>query len=267
MTNENRSPGLGEAATQFLAKLPPKEREVFLSEHNLYVCAAEIRRIKQAIKDGRLWEHLQMRAHGHPSLLQALSRLKKYRDFIEKHDPAVKSSGLFFFDSTDLTRPELVRYEKRFAERYTPPKAENLLLLPQTRAKPFHKSRNFAGLAKRIRQKHGQLANMHACFYAAPFGIVPIELDEVYPLSQHETSLPLDNETLSYVASQVAQYILSTSYRKVTFLDDPQNWGDIVLKAVKKACLKKKIKLQNISTDEKQKPSLLTRLEESQKDK
>ncbi|MBC7130995.1 tRNA guanosine(15) transglycosylase TgtA, partial [Candidatus Bathyarchaeota archaeon] len=50
------------------------ERERFLAEHNLYACVAEIKRIKQAIRDGRLWEHLISRAHAHPSMLQAVKK-------------------------------------------------------------------------------------------------------------------------------------------------------------------------------------------------
>ena len=60
-----------------LEKKTKKEREVFLAEHNLYVCQAELKRIKQAIRNGRLWEHTEMRVHGHPALLSALKRLQE----------------------------------------------------------------------------------------------------------------------------------------------------------------------------------------------
>jgi 7-cyano-7-deazaguanine tRNA-ribosyltransferase len=55
-----------------------KEKVTFLAEHNLYVCNAELRRIKQAIKDGRLWEHVEMRAHAHPALFTALKKIGNY---------------------------------------------------------------------------------------------------------------------------------------------------------------------------------------------
>ena len=243
------------------SEMPSTDRQVFLAEHNLYVCAAEMKRVKQAIKDGRLWEHLQMRAHGHPSLLQALRRLGKYEDFIEKNDPAVKSSGLFFFDSVDLTRPEVVRHRKRLAGRYAPPGASILLLVPQTRMKPFHKSRDFRKLGSQLFDKLGaEQSKVHACFYAAPFGIVPHELDEVYPLSQYETVLPPDAETVSYVADQVADYIAHNSYEMVILLNDSENWGRSILKASRKACLKRKVSFQCFNTDEKQEEALLTLL-------
>ncbi|MEM3823594.1 MAG: tRNA guanosine(15) transglycosylase TgtA, partial [Candidatus Bathyarchaeia archaeon] len=90
-------PKCSKTSPKEVIEMPQKERQVFLAEHNLYVCLAELKRIKQAIRDGRLWEHMELRAHGHPALLQALKRLKKYEDFIEKHSPSIKKSGIFFF--------------------------------------------------------------------------------------------------------------------------------------------------------------------------
>jgi 7-cyano-7-deazaguanine tRNA-ribosyltransferase len=227
-------------------ELPQKEKEVLLAEHNLYVCGAELKRIKQAIKDGRLWEHLEMRAHTHPSLLQALKMLRKYEDFIEKHSPAVKPSGLFYFNSVGLARPEIVRHRKRLEDRYLPPKnVKTLLLVPQTRMKPFHKSQEFKQIQKKLNKRS---KNVHVCFYAAPFGVIPIELDEVYPLSQHETATPLDKETISYVANQIANYIQRTNYKKVILINDPENWNKTILNTIKKACKQKQIKLETLKT-------------------
>jgi 7-cyano-7-deazaguanine tRNA-ribosyltransferase len=244
-------PKCAKTTPEMVSELPEKERETFLAEHNLHVCAGELRRIKQAIKDGRLWEHLEMRTHGHPALLQALKRLKEYQNFIEKNDPATKSSGLFYFDSIGLMRPEILRHRKKVAERYAPPKkTETILLAPQTQMKPFHKSGTFKELLGRLPEKLRNAEKVHVCFYAAPFGVVPMELDEVYPLSQHETVLPLDKETVEYVAEQVNNYIMATSYKKVILVDDKAIWNNVVLKACRKACAKKNIKFQSINLHE-----------------
>jgi 7-cyano-7-deazaguanine tRNA-ribosyltransferase len=204
-----------------------------------------------------------MRAHGHPTLLQAVKRLKKYQNFIEKHDPAVKNSGLFFFNSVGLIRPEVMRHKKKLTETYTPPrKAKILLLAPQTRAKPFHKSKAFAELANKFQHILKEKSDrIHTCFYAAPFGIIPMELDEVYPLSQHEIVLPLDRETVEYVTNQVFDYINRTSYETVMLLNDSENWEKSILNACKKACLKKNIKFKCINTKMKQNKTVLAELE------
>ncbi|MEM2994912.1 MAG: tRNA guanosine(15) transglycosylase TgtA [Candidatus Bathyarchaeia archaeon] len=238
-------------------EMTQKERQTFLAEHNLYVCLAELKRIKQAIKDGRLWEHLELRAHGHPTLLQALKKLKKYEDFIEKHSPAVKKSGIFFFNSVGLSRPEVVRHRKKLFERYSPPeKSKILVLVPQTQAKPFHKSREYKQFLKTLKHMPKEFSEkVHVCFYAAPFGVTPLELDEVYPLSQYETVFPLDKETVEYVANQVAEYIANTNYDMVILLHDAENWNKTVLKRCRKAFLKRKVKFKFFHNKELEKLS------------
>jgi 7-cyano-7-deazaguanine tRNA-ribosyltransferase len=244
-----------ETPKQVMDKIP-KERETFLAEHNLHICLAELKRIKQAIRDGRLWEHLEMRAHAHPALLTATKKLKNYGDFIEKHSPTAKKSGLFFFNSIGLARPEVTYYRHRLLERYCPPAdAKILLLAPQTHTKPFHKAQEFKKISKAI------VANVHVCFYAAPFGVIPLELDEVYPLSQHETALPLDKETIQIVADQVAEYIQRTSYETVVLLHDSQHWGNSIKKACSKTCLKKRIRFEDVDIQKKGTKNILTRLE------
>ena len=240
-----------------------KEREVFLAEHNLHVCQAELNRVKQAIRDGRLWEHMEMRARAHPALLSALKKLKNYENFIEKQSPTVKRSGLFFFDSYDLSRPEVVHYRNRLEEYYSPPKSALVLLLaPQTRSKPFHKAREFKKIKQVLKELNSESRRtVHVCFYAAPFGVTPIELDEVYPLSQHETALPLDKESRYYVAEQVANYVRRSKYREVVLLHDPQNWNGVIKKALRKMCLLKQIPFEHVNLNVKRQKAILTRLE------
>jgi len=221
------------------------ERQEMLAKHNLYVSFSELRRIKQAIIEGRLWEHLELRAHGHPALLQALKNLKKYSEYLEKQSPVTKRSGLFFFSSLGLARPEVVRHRMRLFGRYFPPtKAKVLVLLPQTRMKPFHKSKEQQRALKEIQQKIGNKTDeIHVCTYAAPFGIIPMELDEVYPLSQYEIAIPFDAETVIYVARQIANYIERTGYEKIILLQEADTWKRKIVAACRRACKKRKIPL------------------------
>ena len=235
-----------------LKETPKKEREKLLAEHNLYVCFEEIRKIKQAIVEGRLWEHLEMRCQSHPALLQALKRIGKYAEFIERHSPIIKRSGLFFFSHLDLNRPEIVRYRKRLTENYSPPKETKILvLLPQTREKPFHKSKEQKTFSKALKRKLGEkIRLLHICTYAAPFGVVPNELGEVYPLSQNELAFPLDEETLDYVAKQVAQFLERTNYERVFLLENTEEWKGKIESSCAGICEKKGISLFTVKTKE-----------------
>jgi 7-cyano-7-deazaguanine tRNA-ribosyltransferase len=202
--------------------MPQKERQEVLAKHNLYASFVELKRIKQNIIEGRLWEYLETRAHAHPALLQAVKRLKQYENYIERHSPATKKHGFFFFSNLGLMRPEVIRYKKLFAERYSPPKeAKVLLLLPQFSKMPFHKTKEVKFLVRNIRQRLlEKRALFHICVYSAPFGVIPLELDEVYPLSQHEIATPLDLETIGYVAGKVKNYVAASSYKKVVLVED-----------------------------------------------
>jgi len=230
--------------------MPEPKRQEFLARHNLHVSLTEIKRTKQAILEGRLWEHLEMKSYGHPALLQALKRLRKYSDYLEIHSPVSKKSGLFLYSSVDLARPEVVRHSRRLSERYTPPQdAKILLLLPQTQTKPFHKSREQSpGLKKMERKLSGKKRLIHVCTYSAPFGVIPKELDEVYPLSQHEVAFPLDHETVQYVANQVRRYIATKHFTKVILLQDTDTWKNKLATACNRACREKKILLSIVRT-------------------
>ncbi len=240
-----------------------KEKEVFLAEHNLYVCQSELKRIKQAIREGRLWEHTEMRVHGHPALLSALKKLRNHADILEKYSPTVKTSGFFYFDPVGLVRPEITHYRKRLIKRYDPPSnAKVLFLVPQTRNKPFHKAPEFKKIRHLLRSLGEEYASqIHICVYAAPFGVIPLELDEVYPLSQHEAALPLDKETIDYVAIQTRAHVEHTDYASVVLLNDTKLWKDKVEKACKSACKVKDLRFDSVDADVKGSKEILVRLE------
>ncbi|MFW6111140.1 MAG: tRNA guanosine(15) transglycosylase TgtA [Thermoproteota archaeon] len=245
---------------QEVRDMPKEERETFLGEHNLYACQAEMRRIKQAIREGRMWEHLRQRCQVHPALLQALKKLENYREYMEEHSPAIKRGGIFFFDRWDLARPEVVRYNKRLKERYTPPEeAEILLLLPQTPTKPFSNSPQFTEIMKVLPLTWED--KIHICFYVTPFGVVPRELDEVFPLCQYETTFPPDHETLGFIVERVQRYLEETSYRMVILVNDPENWDQTILEAAEEVCKRKGIPFRSVSLeDEEQGLNLLEQM-------
>jgi 7-cyano-7-deazaguanine tRNA-ribosyltransferase len=202
-------------------------RQKFLAEHNLRVCLSEIARIKQALRDGRLWELVEVRVRSHPMLARAFRKLFEHRSFLEKHAPSTKSRGLFYLGSTGLARPEVTKHQFRISKNYRrPSRAFTLLLLPQTNEKPYHESSLFREIANSL----GRDDRIHICFYAAPYGIIPSELDDYYPLSQTELAFPLDEETKMYVVERIVDYILRMDYRNTVLLADTATWGKELIK-------------------------------------
>jgi len=221
------------------------ERERDLTRHNLYVCFAEMREIKQAIVEGRLWEHLEMRAHGHPFLYQALKHLGKYGEYIEQRSPIAKRSGLFFFSSVGLARPEVIRHRKRLLERYSPPEgAKVLLLVPDSDSRPSRSKR----LKRAIDGAYERLAvekdEAHVCIYAPPFGVVPTELRDIYPLGQYECAYPPDYETIEYMAQQIADYIGAQKYTRIVMFIEAVSWHEKASDLCRRNCAERGIKIE-----------------------
>ncbi|MEM2094766.1 MAG: tRNA guanosine(15) transglycosylase TgtA, partial [Candidatus Bathyarchaeia archaeon] len=172
--------------------LPREQKIRFLARHNLSVCFEEIRNVKQAIYEGRLWELLELRARCHPSLLKAFKALREHAHRLEESSPITHTRGLLFYDSLSLARPEVTRHSLRIRS-WSPIRRRILLLLPEPSSKPFHRSRELKRLLGIL--KGSLLENIGICVYSAPFGVTPVELDEVYPLSQFEAARPFDYET------------------------------------------------------------------------
>ncbi len=96
-----------------LKELPEKEKIRNLAMHNLYVTLEELNRVKQAIKEGNLWELLSIRARSHPGLLSGLERLKKYGRWLSELDPITKKSSFYYSGNESRYRTEVINARKR----------------------------------------------------------------------------------------------------------------------------------------------------------
>ena len=190
-----------------LQEAPKREREQRLLKHNLFTCFLEIKRIKQAIHEGRLWELLEVRSRSHPTLFTAFKRLSHHRHFLEEATPSKKRKGIFLFDDYGLTRPAITRFHRKLEQWKPSTQAKVLIFLPNPSSKPYHRSREFRRLQRYLKAQIKDWRDLHFCLYGFPFGVVPLELDGVYPLSQHEASHSTTFETSDYVTKTVWKYL------------------------------------------------------------
>ncbi|MEM4264749.1 MAG: tRNA guanosine(15) transglycosylase TgtA [Thermoplasmata archaeon] len=146
-------------------------RERLIAEHNLFECQSMIRRIKQAIREGAIWELAEKICRSHPKLLEGLRSLRKHLDYLERFEPLSREGALMFTGEESYHRPAIYRYQKRFFERYRHPDIDVMIALPEA-GKPY--SRTYA----HVLEKTG--AHL---MVLSPIGPVPIELDEIYPVS------------------------------------------------------------------------------------
>ncbi len=184
-----------------LMSLEGIERVKLLSIHNLHVINKEIKRVKTAVKEGRLWELIEERARTHPSLREALNALIKYAGWIERLDPRFKGDAhaIFLYDDTSYHRPELIRH-RAFVEKMDFKNERRVILIPGAPdEKPFRTSRTYRKvLASGLIDQESR-----ALIYIPYFNVVPVELDEVFPYSQFEMSLTPSESLVRHMLTEI----------------------------------------------------------------
>ena len=177
-----------------LREMDDDERTRLLAEHNLHVSFGELRRIKEAIRQGNLLELVETRARAHPTMLDGYRALLEHADQLERTDPAAKDA-FFYVSGESADRPEVRRHHDRLA-RLSPP--DELVLASDPDAH----------------------AGADAAVWALepPFGPVPRGLEQTYPLT---AELPdrLDDRAYRAAARGVTR-LAETSDAEITLHQD-----------------------------------------------
>jgi len=163
-------------------------KEDLLAAHNLHVCFAAIREVRRAIARGDLWELAERRARAHPALLDALRELRHHNEFLEEFEPVSRRGAMYYVGPETAHRPILHRFRRRLIERYRPPRAAGLVVLPES-GRPF--SDTYGALVERMMQA----ADVHAVVKSL-WGPVPFELDAMWPMAQSVVPETLDVDAL-----------------------------------------------------------------------
>lgn len=188
-----------------LRAMPKEQRRDLIAKHNLYASFAELRLIRQAIHEGSLMELVEERCRVHPKLLDAYRQLSKYMDDMEKYDPRSKKSAFFYTGPESLSRSEVKRHIKKLREM---PKKRDLIILPPTR-KPYSKyiSGRLGEFYIYGSEHELDLDNTDFMVLDIPFGLVPLEIDEVYPLSQNDAPKIKDVDSLEFIEDFISEFM------------------------------------------------------------
>lgn len=174
-----------------LNESPDKVR--LIAEHNLYVTFAEIRLIKQSILDGDLMELVERRCRSHPRMLSGLKRMMDYSAYIERFDPATKST-FFYLGPESARRPEVIRH--------------NRLL----------KNLTVHGNVLISTEKDVRTAGYDMVFYVkAPFGVYPDALRETYPIGQSEIIPEMESEARDVALKNIIEFMRTHTDATYTF--------------------------------------------------
>ena len=177
------------------SKYTPKEmknldkisRTELLAKHNLYLSFSELRTVRQAIREGNLWELVEQRIRSHPFLVEAAKSMKNYLKFFEIHEKVYKNHGRLFVSSQSINRPIIHRYISKIANIYRiPENVRYLIILPELDVK----GDSSLTIQKWINKIYNNNSNfrefVHLVYMSEFFGIIPLELSNTFPLGQNE---------------------------------------------------------------------------------
>ena len=188
-----------------LRSMPKEKRRDLIAQHNLHVSFAELRLIRQAIYDGNLMELVEERCRAHPALLEAVRHLGNYSSEMEKYDPRSKKSAFFYTGSESLCRSEVLRHMQKLRRM---PKKRDLVILPPTR-KPYSKfiSGKLGEFYIYGDENEIDLDDADFMVLDIPFGLVPLQIDELYPLSQNDAPKIRDVDGIEFVEDFINEFV------------------------------------------------------------
>jgi len=182
-----------------LKSFEDKLRIELLAKHNLYLSFSELRTIRQAIREGNLWELVEQRIRSHPSLVRASQIIKDNWSLIESNEKIYKNHGRFFGSPESLNRPIIKRYEKRIKNNYRPPfEAKYLIILPILLFKNEPPPNINTWIELINENKVIDRNYIHITLFSEYFGIIPLELSNTFPMGQYESMGSLDQYQFLY---------------------------------------------------------------------
>ena len=189
--------------------------QTLLALHNLHAVRSEVARTREALREGRLWEHVMKKGAAHPRLYEAGRVVARESEYLAETTPAFKKRAAFFSAPLDQYRPEAAAFRKAVSGFRTTKKI--LRVVPWARQKPAYLSAEYgppdAGGDEQV------------CQYSPFLGPVPLELSDLYPAAHHVAASaryrPADFETFgpawdAFVSSNGFERI---DYRKDGFLE------------------------------------------------
>jgi hypothetical protein len=218
-----------------MRRLDPSVRENLLSKHNLLACFSELRRIREAIRRGHLWDLLEHRAYTNPAFKKFLAKIIQHSSFLERFTPTVKPRGISYFGEASDHRPEMVRYRVR-RSRVPMERGKAVVLLPGRWRRPYHEDPRNLPIVSKLANR----SNASVCFYTIPFGPVPMELDETFPLAQTESFDSHDPIMYKQRAEQVVASVKRLS-PKLVFLISEGEYGVALGEELSGAAMKVKV--------------------------
>jgi archaeosine synthase len=193
-------------------------------EHNVNALAAELRRVRRRIRDGRLRDYVEGQARQDNWLTATFRRLDQQYGYLEQRTPLIRRADLSAASDDSLRRVEIQRFAERVTDRYVPRFDDRpLVLVPCSARKPYSDSQSH-------KQYHDAIKwRAHVVSMTSPIGVVPQELELTYP-AQHYDSVVTGNWTateIEFVSRVLERYLEGTDYPEVIAHVPGEGYRDI----------------------------------------
>jgi predicted RNA-binding protein len=144
--------------------------------------------------------------------------ISEHIEYLEDGSPLFKSKAVFFTESIDYVRPEVKHHRWRLEHNIELTKPI-LLLLPEVEVRPFYRSPLYTAISKVLMERRNKV---QVCFIVPTFGVIPLEISDIYPLSQYESSFKPDSCTdiSQAVMEDVERIVSSEAISEIIILVD-----------------------------------------------
>jgi archaeosine synthase len=152
------------------------------ADHNVNALEAELARVRQRIRNGRLRDYVEGAARHEAWTTALFRRLDQQYAYLEERTPILRRNELLAASEDTLKRVEIQRFADRVTTRYrcrfedTP-----LVLVPCSARKPYSESQSHRQYSRAISYR-GHVVSM-----TSPIGVVPNELELTYPAQHYDS--------------------------------------------------------------------------------
>jgi archaeosine synthase len=181
-------------------------------EHNRLALDAELRRVRERIRRGRLRDYLEGQVRHAPWLTAAFRRLDEQWGYLAERTPVARIATMDATTEDALRRVEIRRFADRVTSRYTSRFTDHpLLLVPCSARKPYSESKSH----RAFQDAAGYRA--HLVSLTSPIGVVPRELELTYPAQHYDAAVTgrWSAEEEEFVGEVLARYLAAADYPRI----------------------------------------------------
>jgi len=193
-------------------------------DHNVAALDAELRRVRERVRAGRLRDYIEGQARHDNWLTAAFREFDDEYSYLETRTPVMRTSEIAAATSDTIRRVEIQRFAERVTTRYRNRFDNPLVLVPCSARKPYSDS-----------QSHGQFHDAigyrgHTVSMTSPIGVVPPELELTYPAQQYDSVVTgrWSEDEKQFVASVLRRYLQRNDYPRVVAHVPDHGYRDIV---------------------------------------